>query len=120
MAGRLVRVTARAASVCAEPGCPEIVVGRRRCPDHPRSDSRPSASARGYDVKWRRNSARFLKAHPVCVDCGAPATDADHDPVTRVELVRRGDPHPDAWHHLVARCHPCHSRKTATRDRAGR
>lgn len=81
-----------------------------------RPEARPTASERGYDAKWRRNSARFLKANPTCIDCGAPAQQADHDPHTRAELIARGEPHPDAWHWLKPRCTPCHSRKTATHD----
>jgi 5-methylcytosine-specific restriction protein A len=77
-------------------------------------DRRPDASERGYDRKWRRNAANFLRAHPVCVDCDGAAQVPDHDPVSRRELVARGDPHPDAWHHLRPRCTPCHNRRTGT------
>lgn len=69
---------------------------------------RPSAAKRGYDAKWRRVRAAFLKAHPVC-DCGAPASEADH-----VIPLREGGSH--AWANLRARCKPCHSSKTAAHD----
>ncbi|WP_147164631.1 HNH endonuclease [Pararhodospirillum oryzae] len=41
-------------------------------------DERPSASERGYGVRWQRARAAFLADHPVCVKCGAPATVVDH------------------------------------------
>lgn len=109
--------------VCAEPGCGELVpVGSRRCGPHTsearrRADAkRPSAADRGYDAAWRKLAADFLAAYPWCADCGQPATTPDHDPVPRVELVRRGVPDPDAWHRLVPRCTPCHSKRTVAED----
>jgi 5-methylcytosine-specific restriction protein A len=39
---------------------------------------RPSATARGYDGKWRKAREDFLKLHPTCAMCGAPATVVDH------------------------------------------
>lgn len=60
--------------------------------------------------------ATFLAAHPTCIDCGAPSTEADHDPISRRDLVAMGDPDPDAWHHLKPRCKPCHARRTARVD----
>lgn len=92
---------------CVNLACPRS----RRAPDR-----RPNERERGYDAKWRRNSARFLKANPTCIDCGAPSQQADHDPYTRAELIARGEPHPEAWRWLKPRCTPCHSRKTATHD----
>ena len=91
---------------------------RKQCPRHRPKDDRASASQRGYGAVWRRNRTRFLAAFPDCVDCGDQATVPDHDPVTRAELVRRGDPDPDGWHHLQPRCAPCHGRKTVTQDGA--
>ena len=46
-------------------------------------DSRPSASARGYDRQWRAFRARYLKHHPLCVDCSqqgqtTPANEVHH------------------------------------------
>lgn len=103
---------------CRYPGCPARADRRGLCAEHQlpaeHERHRPSADQRGYDHKWRRNRARFLAAHPSCLDCGTAATVADHAPVTRAELLRRGDPHPDAWHHLEPRCASCHSRRTAS------
>lgn len=106
---------ARAARPCNKPWCKNL----RPCPVHDveqqRVDVRPSAARRGYDYRWRRKRAAFLRTHPFC-ECGAAATVADHHPLTRVELVRAGVEDPDAEQYLVARCASCHSRKTAVRD----
>jgi 5-methylcytosine-specific restriction protein A len=52
----------------------------------------------------------------MCVDCGRPATTADHAPVSRRDLVAAGVTDPDADRFLQSRCTPCHSRRTATVD----
>jgi len=72
---------------------------------------RPSAAARGYDVKWRRIRAQFVKAHPYCSapGCGAPTTDVDH-------IIPRARGGTDDWSNLQALCHAHHSAKTATQD----
>lgn len=99
-----------------------------RCPTHSAEFAAASREAdkrrgtrieRGYDAKWRRNRARFLAAHPICIDCGGPATVADHDPVSRRELVAQSDPHPDAWQHLKPRCRNCHSQRTGLAEPGG-
>lgn len=89
---------------------------RGRCERH--RPQRASAAARGYGAHWRVLRAQFLATSPVCVDCGAPASVPDHAPVSRVELVRRGDPDPDGFHHLVPRCAACHGRRTVRDDGA--
>lgn len=72
--------------VCIEPGCATLSEGTR-CEAHRKARrrrserGRPSAAARGYDQRWRRFRARFLREHPVCQDeagCIQPATDVDH------------------------------------------
>lgn len=98
-----------APAICTEPGCPvEVVVGR--CPAHRRRDHRPSAASRGYDHRWRILRAAYLRAHPTCVTCGAPATDVDH-------IDGRGPAGDNRWTNLRALCHPCHSRRTAVDQR---
>jgi 5-methylcytosine-specific restriction protein A len=44
---------------------------------------RPSATARGYDARWRAFRAWFLRHHPLCVACAkdgkvVPAQHVDH------------------------------------------
>lgn len=106
--------------VCSVPGCPELT-DRARCPTHRRAAElqRGRPADRGYDTKWRRIRARFLAAHPTCLDCGAPANVADHAPRSRRDLVTAGDPHPDAWRHLQPRCDRCHNKRTARAEPGG-
>lgn len=70
---------------------------------------RGTAAQRGYGSRWAKARKGYLVRHPLCVDCGALATDVDHDtPVT-------GPADPNFWRvaNWRARCHACHSRKTA-------
>jgi 5-methylcytosine-specific restriction protein A len=108
--------------VCGQVGCPKILTdGSTKCAAHAArpKDTRPSASARGYDSKWRRNSARFLKAHPVCAwpGCSKPSEHADHWPMSRRELVAAGVEHPDAWQHLRPLCASHHNSRSARERR---
>src|SRR5690606_31469608 len=72
--------------------------------------ARPSASARGYDGKWRTESKAFLVQNPHCtraVDgkpCGKPATLVHH-------LVRHGGDMKLFWRrsNWAPRCTECHS-----------
>ena len=91
---------------CNHPGCPEIVRGRAYCEQHTPSEDRPSPSARGYDHSWRKIRAAYLAAHPYCVKCGKPATEAHH----KDEDTGNND-----WGNLEARCKPHHSQETAKR-----
>ncbi len=64
---------------------------------------RPSARERGYNSKWERERAAFLRLHPVCKFCGAPSTTVDH-------IIRHnGDPalfwNRSNWQALCTRCH---------------
>jgi 5-methylcytosine-specific restriction protein A len=103
---------------CTHPTCSELVPGGGRCPDHRQAfeRNRGSAAARGYGPKWKLIRGSYLKRHSTCVDCGAPATEADHAPVSRRALVAAGVEHPDADEHLQARCRPCHSRRGALEE----
>ena len=103
-----------ARTVCAEPGCP-TVVDRGRCDQHRRGDQRGPRFRYG-GRRWRRIRAQFLAANPACLDCGGSATVADHAPVSRRELIARGEAHPDAHRHLQPRCASCHSRRTVAVD----
>jgi 5-methylcytosine-specific restriction protein A len=103
-------------AICSHPGCPTIVPHRGTCLAHRTPDRRPTASARGYGAKWRRNRARYLRAHPDCTLCPQPATVADHWPLTRRQLLDLGEQHPDGWHHLRPLCQRCHAIQTAKHD----
>lgn len=104
--------------LCNAPACRGIAVrGSSYCATHREraqaraaerayvaDKQRESAARRGYDAKWRRNRAMFLRHHPIC-KCGQPATEADHI----VPKARGGS---DKWDNLQPLCKPCHSRKT--------
>lgn len=104
---------------CRFAGCPRRARrGARYCDLHARGerggrkpDERPSASARGYDRKWQRVRAAFLKAHPECSvgGCGERATEVDH-----VVPLSEGGTH--QWSNLEAYCKSHHSQKTAYMD----
>lgn len=109
--------------VCIEPGCPTLVE-RGRCEScealsvrsrRKQSDARrPSARGRGYDRRWERTRAAYLREHPICEDeagCIEPATEVDH-----LDDLGPLGPRGHDWDNLRARCKPCHSRRTA-RDR---
>ena len=55
---------------CRHPGCPKLTDGLY-CEEHEalhRGD-RASSSKRGYNRRWQKARAVYLKAHPFCVAC---------------------------------------------------
>lgn len=112
------------AKTCAEPRCPTLVakgetycrphfLGRRRAADA----KRPSASARGYDSKWRETRASYLRSHPICEDkagCIARATDVHHLDGQGPKGERGHD-----FTNLQALCHAHHSQITSHEQRGG-
>lgn len=69
---------------------------------------RRGSTARGYDRRWRKYRRWFLRGNPLCVRCGAAATDVDHI----VEIAGQGDPLFWNESNHQALCHRCHSKKT--------
>ena len=111
----------RALKGCNYAGCPALIERGRYCAEHQRRGSmsadmqRGSASARGYDARWRQLRAMFLARHPLCADpfgvhqrdqVTVVATDVDH-------ILPRRAGGADSYDNLQALCHVCHSRKTA-------
>lgn len=102
---------------CKHPGCRNLT-SETYCDLHrpaPR-DSREPSSKRGYNNRWRRESRRFLAAHPACAQCRregrvTPATEVDHI------IPYKGDGKlfwdQGNWQAL---CKSCHSKKTARED----
>lgn len=96
----------RAPSIC---GCGRVVQTGRSCLGCMAARARtyearrPSARERGYDSKWDRARADFLKANSVCVTCAAPARVVDHI------IPHRGDKalfwRRSNWQPLCTRCH---------------
>jgi 5-methylcytosine-specific restriction protein A len=107
--------------ICTEADCPEYT-DQGRCPEHRRQaeQRRGSAARRGYGTRHRSRFRRgVLDAQPVCVLCKrAPATEADHWPVDRRELVARGLD-PDDPQYGRGLCKPCHSSETAVHQPGG-
>ena len=101
---------------CRHPGCPKLTDGLY-CEEHEalhRGD-RASSSKRGYNRQWQKARARYLKAHPLCVQClkeghAVTATVVDHI------RPHRGDPvlfwDEKNWQSL---CKPCHEKRHGTK-----
>ena len=102
---------------CKHPGCPKLTDGHY-CEVHKalhRGD-RESSGKRGYNSRWQKARARYLRGHPLCVHCGkkgqyVKATVVDH--IT----PHRGDPvlfwDESNWQSL---CKSCHDKKTFSED----
>ena len=99
------------------PGCPKLTNGYY-CEEHRvlhRGD-RASSGKRGYDSRWQKARARYLKAHPLCVLCArqnryVKATVVDHIKPHRGDPVLFWDE--SNWQSL---CKPCHDNKTWNED----
>lgn len=118
----------RAPKRCTTPGCgnQQAVGPTGKCPPHlaeAHADTdarRPTPHQRGYDRTHQRRFRRHvLQRDQTCVICHqAPATEADHHPLDRRELVAQGlDPNDPA--HGRGLCKPCHSSSTAKRHGFG-
>lgn len=105
--------TIRPSKPCKKAGCHCDAVKQGYCLPHfkeyqrnkPRSWT--NVNDRGYTYQWRLARKVFLIEHPLCVECGRPATDVDHI------IPHEGD-QALFWNRLnwQALCHECHSRKT--------
>ena len=96
---------------CPHPGCPNLS-DAPYCAQHRKPYDRETATQRGYDGRWRRARALFLRKYPLCVGCIrenqlTPATVVDHI------IPHRGDERlfwdQSNWQPL---CKACHDRKT--------
>lgn len=92
---------------CRYPGCPKLS-DSVYCEEHRDLYSRESATARGYDSKWRKARDLFLRKHPLCAEClrqgkVIPATVVDHI------VPHRGDKRlfwdMSNWQPLCKECH---------------
>jgi 5-methylcytosine-specific restriction protein A len=103
------------------PGCPEYTQ-RGRCDGHRREAERQRGTARqrGYDSRHETQfRTAVLARDPVCVLCRtAPAEHADHHPLSRRELVERGDD-PNDPKHGRGLCQRCHAKETARHQPGG-
>lgn len=74
--------------------------------------TRAGNAKRGYDRDWFRLRARHLRAHPLCVVCGAKGEHVDHVQPIRVAPHRRLDPF-----NLQTLCERHHNRITQAFDK---
>lgn len=106
---------------CNQPGCGKLT-HERYCTAHKKAKQklqdmeRGTAHQRGYDARWRKKRANYLRKHPLCVRCQAAekivaATVVDHI------IPHKGNKNlfndEDNFQSL---CKPCHDHKTATED----
>lgn len=113
--------------LCNYPGgCGNYAIDGDYCPGHKaqiearrearknnreRDRGRASASARGYDARWKRIRAIILAREPVCVICRLnPATEVDH-----IKPLAEGGTH--EVKNLQPLCKSCHSKKTVRENR---
>ena len=88
---------------------------------HPRTDdNRPSATQRGYGWEWRKFAKDFLRLHPTCEICGAPATCVDHKDMTADMMLDAYGVFDYDPAHYQALCYSCNARKGAREDKAMR
>ncbi|MFE6470354.1 HNH endonuclease [Streptomyces rochei] len=81
--------------------------------------TRAEKGTSAYGKDWPRKRESFLYMNPMCVLCGRASRVADHYPLSRKELVKRGVTDPNAHEHLRALCVSCHSRETAKHQPGG-
>ena len=106
---------------CAYPRCAQII-RTKYCDAHKHIQSdilrgtRGTTSQQGYGTQWQKIRDRYLKLHPLCVDCKTqgiikPAKEVHH----RIELRKGGTNEDD---NLQSLCKPCHSKRTRMRKDA--
>lgn len=109
-----------AMKVCSH--CPNLVAqGVSMCPTcRAASDKARNQEPRGYTTTGHHNfRAAVLARDPICKLCGiAWATEADHYPLSRRELVAAGADTDDPKHGRGL-CHTCHSKETAQHQPGG-
>ena len=114
-------MTRAASRVCPVPGCPALTQGGRCAQHRQQADqARGTASQRGYSSKGHALfRANVLRRDPVCLLCtAAPATVADHWPLSRKQLLAQGL-NPNDPQRGRGLCKPCHDRETAQHQPGG-
>ena len=107
---------------CAQMGCRVLVTSAQgRCDAHRRQarrefdSSRGSASERGYNHRWAKARATYLRSHPLCVMCRergrlVPATVVDHIKAHKGDQDLFWDVEGN-WQSLCAPCHNIHKQR---------
>lgn len=110
----------RAPRICGS--CRKVVASGARCACEVKRDAerkarfdatRPTASARGYDSKWREARTGYLAKHPTCVRCNAPATVVDHVTPHKGDMKLFWDR--KNWQSLCTPCHNSHKQSIERR-----
>ena len=108
----------RPKKICNHPGC-STLTDRTYCEKHRQTvrrhydQQRGTPAERGYGYRWRKYREQFLIDHPICEKCWVkPTSDVDHI------IAVNGPDDPLFWEpsNHQARCHSCHSRKTASEN----
>ncbi len=76
------------------------------------ADRRESAYRRGYDKRWERFRAVYLRKYPLCADCLKAGRLIS---ATEVHHIQKLAKHPEMKYdedNLMALCHQCHSKRT--------
>ena len=107
---------------CRYPGCPALLAAPGYCDRHLRSirkqqdERRGSASARGYDTRWRMARALFLSRHPLCAECRRQGRTVAAAVVDHIRPHKRNRTLFWDERNWQALCKPCHDAKTARED----
>ena len=104
-----------------------MTMGSRYCPAHAGRAVADAEAARSairarmreadpflWSGQWRGLRAVYLKRHPYCVVCGAPAKHVDH-----IASRKQAPSLALEWSNLQALCVSCHTKKTNRHDGAG-
>jgi 5-methylcytosine-specific restriction protein A len=133
-------VPGRSKSICRSRGCGKVIDRPGFCDTHKKAvqkqqdERRGTAYERGYDNKWAKARAAYLRRHPLCVYCQrenrlTAATVVDHRVAHRLkEAIDSGDTEritkarslfwdSSNWQPL---CGPCHNSRKQSEERATR
>jgi len=100
------------------PKCSKIIPARAECAcqraakrqrDRRHDQTRPTASQRGYNSKWRTASKAFLRRFPMCAMCHGEATQVDHIKPHKGDRALFWDQ--TNWQPLCTTCHAKHKQR---------
>jgi 5-methylcytosine-specific restriction protein A len=98
----------RPLKACCRYGCRSYAIdGSSYCDEHhPIRDDpfRKSAQERGYDSRWTKFRAMYLRQHPICERCGKAANVVHH----RKPIDEGGEQYDEL--NLESMCRICHER----------
>jgi 5-methylcytosine-specific restriction enzyme A len=131
---------ARPKSICRAPACGKLLDAPGHCEKHKKAirkeqdEQRGTAAERGYDSKWVKARAFYLRKHPLCMNCAlskrvVAANVVDHtiphrlkeaiDSGDEARIARARDLFWDSanWGSL---CEHCHNTVAQSCERTGR